>query len=193
MPFLPSLPEDANLSRVYVTEPAYYLPLVEFSEIVMRGPSPLSAGERELIAAYTSGLNACAYCTGAHRSAATAFGIDAGLFDQLMADVDTAPVDARMKPILKFAGKLTLNPSKMVQADADAVFDAGWDEQALRHAINVSALFNYFNRFVDGHGLTADAAADAERGTALAAMGYLGMHGPPLRALIDEQDSAAPD
>jgi uncharacterized peroxidase-related enzyme len=192
MTFLPSLPEDAILGRIYDEEPAYFMPLVEFSENVMRGPSPLSPGERELIAAYTSGLNACAFCAGAHRSAAAAFGVDDALFEQLMTDVDGAPVDERLKPVLKYVGKLTTTPSKMVQADADAVFDAGWDEQALRHAIVVSALFNFFNRFVDGHGVAGDPAADAERGGALAALGYLGMHGPRLRALIDAREDATP-
>jgi len=192
MPFLPSLPDDATLGRIYDEEPAYFMPLVEFSETVMRGPSPFSPGERELIAAYTSGLNACGFCTGAHRSAALAFGLDADAFEKMMADLDGAPVDARLKPVLKYVGKLTLTPSKMVQADADAVFDAGWDEQALRHAIIVSALFNFFNRVVDGHGVAGDPDADAERGAALASMGYLGMHGPRLRALIGAQAESTP-
>lgn len=32
-----------------------------FTQEVMRGPSPLSAGQRELIAAYTSKLNDCEF------------------------------------------------------------------------------------------------------------------------------------
>ena len=192
MPFLPSLPDDATLGRIYDEEPAYFMPLVEFSETVMRGSSALSPGDRELIAAYTSGLNACSFCTGAHRAAATAFGLDADIFESMMADLDNAPVDARLKPILRYVGKLTLTPSKMVQADADAVFDAGWDEQTLRHAIIVSALFNFFNRVVDGHGVAGDPDADADRGGALASKGYLGMHGPRLQALIDGQADATP-
>jgi alkylhydroperoxidase family enzyme len=35
--------------------------LERFSEAVMRGPSPLSAGFRELIAAFTSKLNHCPF------------------------------------------------------------------------------------------------------------------------------------
>lgn len=188
MPFLPSLPEDANLGRVYATDPGYYLPLVEFSENVMRGPSPLSPGERELIAAYTSALNACRFCTGAHEGAAMAFGVGENVIGALVDDVDAAPVDERLKPILRYVRKLTETPSRMVQADADAVYNAGWDEQALVHAINVSALFNYFNRVVDGHGLESDPSVDKERGKGLAEMGYLGMHGPRLRKLLAEEN-----
>ena len=131
-------------------------------------------------------MTACGFCAGAHRGAAVAFGIDPDVFDGMMRDVERAPVDDKLKPILAFVRKLTQSPAKIVQADADAVFAAGWDEAALSHAINVSALFNYFNRVVDGHGLAADAAADSERGKALASMGYLGMHGPRLRALLDD-------
>lgn len=33
--------------------------LAQFTQCVMRGPSPLSPGQRELIAAFTSRLNCC--------------------------------------------------------------------------------------------------------------------------------------
>lgn len=36
-------------------------PMSAFTEALLRGPSPLSAGERELIAAYTSRKNECFY------------------------------------------------------------------------------------------------------------------------------------
>lgn len=35
--------------------------LLHFTEGVMRGPSPLSPGQRELIAAFTSNLNHCPF------------------------------------------------------------------------------------------------------------------------------------
>jgi len=35
--------------------------LAHFTQEIMRGPSPLSAGMRELIAAYTSNLNECPF------------------------------------------------------------------------------------------------------------------------------------
>ncbi len=35
--------------------------LDRFTQLVMRGPSPLSAGQRELIAAFTSRLNECPF------------------------------------------------------------------------------------------------------------------------------------
>ena len=40
----------------------------------------------------------------------------------------------------------------MTQADADAVFAAGWPEQALHDAIAVTARASFMQRLVEGHG-----------------------------------------
>jgi uncharacterized peroxidase-related enzyme len=95
----------------------------------MRGPSPLSVAERELLAAYVSGLNACQYCHGVHSVTAKEFGVPEGLLRELLEDATQAPVDARMLAILAYVKKLTLTPSRMSQEDADAVLAAGWTEQ----------------------------------------------------------------
>lgn len=41
-------------------------PLNDLVDILLRGPHPLSPGERELIAAYVSSLNDCRYCHTIH-------------------------------------------------------------------------------------------------------------------------------
>jgi len=40
----------------------------------------------------------------------------------------------------------------MTQADADAVFNAGWDEKALHDAIAVTARMCFMQRLVEGYG-----------------------------------------
>ncbi len=134
----------------------------------MRGPSPLTPGKRELIAGFVSGLNACEFCHGAHTAAAVAFGFPDDLMPQLLDDIDSAPVDDKLKPILKYARKLTTDSAKMTQADADAVFAAGWDENALHDAIAVAARYNLVNRLIHGHGIAADPDTFKERGARIA-------------------------
>ncbi len=63
-------------------------------------------------------------------------------------------MEARLKPLLAFVRKLMLTPSDMVQADADAVFGAGWDEHALHDAIAIAARAAFMQRLVEGHGFT---------------------------------------
>lgn len=172
MPLFPSLPPDAPVTEIWRRWPdsAAFLPRI--SESIMRGPSPFTPGERELIAAYASANNNCRYCFGVHSQTAHAFGIEEGLFDKLMEDADSAPVAEKMKPVLTFVKKLTLSPSRMVQADADAVFDAGWDEDALHDAVMVCALFNFMNRVVEGHGILLGPEELKKRGLMIREQGY---------------------
>ncbi len=85
--------------------------------------------------------------------AAEAFGVDAGVLESIMDDIDASSVDERMKLLLRFVRKLTLSPGRMVQADADAVYAAGWEEGALHFAIGVCGRYNFINRLVLGHGV----------------------------------------
>ena len=117
-------------------------------------------------------MNACRYCFGVHSRVAGAFGVDTAAFDALMRDVEGAPVDARLKPVLRYARKLTETPSRMTGADADAVYAAGWDDTALVHAVAVCAYFNMMNRLLDGTGIVAGPESYALAARRLAELGY---------------------
>lgn len=52
-------PGVPQIHHLFAFKPETTRHLERFSEAVMRGPSPLSAGWRELIAAFTSKLNGC--------------------------------------------------------------------------------------------------------------------------------------
>jgi AhpD family alkylhydroperoxidase len=45
-------------------------PLLDYHQALLRGPSPLSVADRELIAAHVSGLTACRYCRGVRTATA---------------------------------------------------------------------------------------------------------------------------
>jgi uncharacterized peroxidase-related enzyme len=175
MPFLSSLAEDAHLIDVFKKFPGLYRPLIEYHEILLRGPSPLSVAERELIAAYVSGLNSCHYCHGVHTATAEQFGVPEGLLGQLIENPEQAPIEERMKPLLAYVKKLTYTPSRLLPRDAEAVFVAGWNEQALHDAVSVCGLFNLMNRLVDGLGVTGDAAYFKLASARLASGGYSGL------------------
>lgn len=158
MPFLPSLPDPAHLKDLYARFPRNVRPLMEYTDGLLRSEGDLSVGERELIATYVSALNACTFCTGAHRAYAEVFGIDGALIDALIEDVETAPVDEKLRPVLAYVAKLNTLPSRLVQRDAQAVYDAGWSEAALYEAVQVCALFNMMNRIIEGTGVNFDYA-----------------------------------
>jgi uncharacterized peroxidase-related enzyme len=172
MPFFPSLPAEAGVRHILRLNKPVGRPLIELHTALMRADSPLSPAQHELIAAYVSGLNACHYCYGVHAETARAFGLPEGTIEALLGDFEAAPVEAPMRPILAYARKLTLTPAKLTQADADAVFAAGWSERALHDAVLTTCLFNFMNRLLEGHGCKGSQELFALRGPALRADGY---------------------
>lgn len=152
MPFFKSMPENAGPPTVFNTYPDIYGPFSQMSQALMNGPSPLSPGERELIFAYAAGVSGCKFVYAAHSAVAVAWGVEEGLLDKLLDDFDSAPVEMKLQALLRFVQKLALTPGEMSQADADAVFEAGWEEQALHDAIAVTARVAFMQRLVEGHG-----------------------------------------
>jgi uncharacterized peroxidase-related enzyme len=177
MPFLPSLRAGASLIDVFRAYPETSRPLLEFHEVLLRGASPFTTAERELIAAYVSGLNRCRYCHSVHTATAERLGAPPGAARQRGDDIDEPAVGDKMKPVLRYARRLTESPAGVTRADAEAVFAAGWDETALYHTVAVTALFNFMNRLVEGLGIELDPAYVKPAAERLADRGY--------RALID--------
>ncbi len=166
------LPEDGTLRHMFHRWPELAAPLTDYTEKLMRGPSPLTPAERELIATVTSATNACHFCTGSHRATAEAMGMDGSVVEAIMDDLDGADIAPALKPILAFVKKLTRTPAKIVQADVDAVFEAGWDAEAFHHAVSICALFNHYNRILDAYGIRMDDSYYAEAGRRMAQEGY---------------------
>jgi len=165
----PSLPEQPVLGDVLQAFPAHIAPLMHYHDSLLRGPSDLSVAEREMIAAYVSGLNACDFCHGAHTAISMAYGISQDTIKAMVSDLATSPVEEKLRPVLAYVGKLTLTPARMIEADAQAVYAAGWSEAALFDAVQVCGLFNFMNRVVEGAGVSSypgdPAKVEAERQT----------------------------
>ena len=156
MPNFPSISKEERLSSAFAKfNTGIEKPLLELHQVLMKSDeSPFSHGERELIAAYVSGLmNDCGYCVGIHKQVAIKHGIEEDLLDRLLDSIETSGIDEKMMPIFRFVKKLTLEPIKIVKADAQAVYDAGWDERGLYDAMVICCTWNFMNRFVEGLGL----------------------------------------
>lgn len=176
MSYLPSSPGNTNLPDIFMKVPTRATLMLRLADEILRGDSPLSIGERELIFAYGSAQNACSFCYDSHKPVAAAFGIDEDVFDGLIADIDSSSVDEKLKPVLKYVKKLTLSPSRISQTDVDPILAAGWDEQALIDIASICALHNFYNRFVDGLGVEVGHEEARRTGAELLpTIGYAGL------------------
>lgn len=176
MSFLLSSPGVTNLPDVFQKYPKRGVLILRLIDDIMRKESPLSDGERELIFTYVSGLNACGFCYHSHVPAATAFGINETVFTGNMGiNLDTPEVDEKLKPILGYAKKLTLTPTQVTKADVDAIYAAGWNEQAFIDVVSICCVVNFMNRFVNGVGVDVDSETAYKTGASvLPTIGYAG-------------------
>lgn len=140
--------------------------------MLLRGESPFSAAEREVIAAYVSGLNNCNYCRAVHSQTAVALGISADVMSKLPLNPRDKDVDVRMRPVLGFAHKLTLSPGEIRASDVDEIFAVGWDDHALHDVVATCGLFNLMNLLVNGLGVEAPEAYTKLAAERLAEKGY---------------------
>jgi len=151
-------------------------PLSELAEVLLRGPSTLTRGERELIAAHVSALNDCRYCSSSH-SACAAAQLPGGmaLVEQVRADPASAPVSARLKALLDIAAAVRLSGHAVTGELVDGARDAGATDIEIHDTVLIAATFCMLNRYVDGLATIApdDPALYAAGAQRLVAHGYL--------------------
>src|SRR5260370_37169784 len=104
MPHIPLNSADPGIRGLLRYRPETARPLRELAEVLLRGPSTLARGERELIAAHVSALNDCQYCSSSH-SACAAAQLPGGMavVEQVRAGPAAAPVPAKLKALLEIA------------------------------------------------------------------------------------------
>lgn len=175
MSFVKKVPEEQagpelkplfqQIREVYGFLPNYFQALGPLPHVIEReralaavllSDAVLPAALKEQIVLVVSGINSSSYCVAAHLELLRRLGIEKSLGRKLATDYANAPVGNKEMALLRFADKLTRKASEIEKADADAVFQAGWDEAALIETVLTVAWSNFVNRVAFGLGLFAD-------------------------------------
>jgi uncharacterized peroxidase-related enzyme len=163
-----------SLSDTLEKYPRRRVLLFKVMEEIMRNLSPFNKQTRQLLFAYTSDLNQCRLSYDYHKAASLASGLDKSVFAALKTDINSAKIDDKLKPILRFIKKLTLTPDQITQADVQQIFDAGWDEHAYFDSVCICAIMNCMNRFVTAIGIDANSPGINHTDKMLFTLGYAG-------------------
>jgi uncharacterized peroxidase-related enzyme len=123
-------------------------PMGAWTQAAMRGPSPWSVAERELMACMVAKWNACAFCVSAH-GAIAAKEMQRPAVDATVSDFRTAPISGNLKSALAFLEVMMLRPRELKAEHAKAALSAGVSPQALTDAIAVGTLFSIVTRYAD--------------------------------------------
>ena len=145
------------------------------AEVLLRGPSPLTPAERELIATWVSKRNHCTFCTNTHAAVARAhYGDTCGVVDRVLEDGTAAPLDDKMRALLAIADHVREDGRLVSDADVARARAAGADDRTIHDTVLIAAAFCMFNRYVDGLGTWAPTEPEVYRqmGQMLAGTGY---------------------
>lgn len=150
-------------------------PLTELAQVLLRGDSTMSEGERELIAALVSARNECKFCMRSHGATAShLLDGDKELVRQVQEDFRSAPISDKMKALLNIAAKVQVNGREVSEEDITAARQEGATDQEIHDTVLIAAAFSMYNRYVDGLGTFApdDEEVYDEHGKELATAGY---------------------
>lgn len=126
------------------------MPIRELTQLLLRGESTLSPGERELIAALVSSRNGTNFCEAAHTKAADLLLGETKTAHLVKQDVETAPVGEKMKALLTIAA-MTQKSGKAVTTEAvTRARRAGATDREIHDTVLIAALFCLYNKYVDG-------------------------------------------
>jgi uncharacterized peroxidase-related enzyme len=116
-------------------------PIRELTQILLRGPSTLTEGERELIATIVSHRNQCTFCVTAHTAAADILLGEENTAALIKKDINTAPVSEKMKALLTIAAQVQ-EGGKYVTNDAiQKAKDEGATDIEIHDTVLIAALF----------------------------------------------------
>ncbi len=150
MAHLPNPSGAPGISGLLNFRPATAAPLLALAEQLLRGPSPLTSAERELIATFVSSRNECRFCTRSHGATATRLGTEADELEAILRDGPHAANDPKMRALLAIASSVAGPVRPVPDALVAAARAAGADDETIHDTVLVAAAFCMYNRYVDG-------------------------------------------
>jgi uncharacterized peroxidase-related enzyme len=152
-------------------------PLNELAEVLLRGPSSLSQGERELIATYVSSQNDCFFCQTVHGAVAAHHlqGNEALVLETKL-NPEKAAISEKLKALLGIAGKVQKGGKNVQPEDIERARKQGASDLEIHDTVLIAAAFCMYNRYVDGLATWApeDPELYRQQGARLATEGYVG-------------------
>lgn len=140
-----------GISSALAFRPETARPLRALAEVLLRGPSTLTSGEREMIATFVSTRNDCHFCQASHRAAA-AHHLEGNyeLVDAVRFDYPNAPVSAKLKALLTIAGQVEQGGKRVTAEDIARARGEGASDLEIHDTVLIAAAFCMYNRYVDG-------------------------------------------
>lgn len=168
LPIVPELGREfPGIVGPMTFRPETAAPINELVNVLLRGKSTLTPGERELIATHVSWRNDCFFCQTIHGAVAAAqLGHDEALVEKVKMDWGSANISAKVKALLNIAGKVQQSGKHVTAEDIEAAASEGATDLEIHDTVLIAAVFCMCNRYVDGLGTWAPQDAEIYRNRA---------------------------
>ncbi len=147
-------PQVPGILQCFATHPPLLAHMMDLAKEMLFVDGALGRQNKELISAFVSASNGCAYCADSH---AYSFRMQGGGKDAAQAvlacDIGSNAIASAQRVLLQFARKVTESSQEITTADMEAMRTAGWNDLQIAEAVHVTALFASFNRVVNAFGL----------------------------------------
>jgi uncharacterized peroxidase-related enzyme len=150
MPYIPLAEHLPGITGLLEYRLDTALPIRQLTQVLLRGESTLTEGERELIAAVVSHGNECRFCTAAHTAAADILLGEKETAEKVKNDPDHAPVSKKMKTLLAIARAVQVNGRNVTPEMITEARSANATDLEIHDTVLIAALFSLYNRYVDG-------------------------------------------
>lgn len=150
MPYIPLEEHLPGITGLLEYRKDSAAPIRELTQVLLRGPSSLTEGERELIATIVSHRNQCVFCATAHTAAADLLLGEQQTTQHIKEDIQAAPVSDKMKALLGIAAQVQVSGKAVTPTAIQAAKEAGATDIEIHDTVLIAALFCLYNRYVDG-------------------------------------------
>jgi uncharacterized peroxidase-related enzyme len=150
MPYIPLEEHLPGITGLLEYSKDTAAPIRELTQILLRGPSSLTEGERELIATIVSYKNECTFCCTAHSAAADVLLGEENTSAQIKENINTAAVSNKMKALLTIAAHVQQSGKAVTAAAVQKAKEEGAADIEIHDTVLIAALFCLYNRYVDG-------------------------------------------
>ncbi|HSZ87538.1 MAG TPA: peroxidase-related enzyme [Puia sp.] len=150
MPYIPLEEHLPGITGLLEYRQDSAAPIRELTQVLLRGPSSLTEGERELIATIVSSRNQCKFCTAAHTAAANVLLGESETSEKVKENIITAPVSEKMKALLTIASQVQQSGKSVTKDSIQKAKDEGATDIEIHDTVLIAALFCLYNRYVDG-------------------------------------------
>ncbi len=147
-------PQVPGILKCFATHPPLLEHMMGLAQSMLFVDGALDRRHKEMLSAFVSAQNQCAYCTDSHGFSfrvhgGSAVALEAVAVCHLESDAITPP----QRVLLDFARKITQDSQAIAPSDIEDLRVAGWSDLQIAETIHLTALFACFNRVVNAFGL----------------------------------------